>query len=40
MNLIDKKEDFLHQRLFYNNLTLYIQEKFPVPSGNTDKIFF
>lgn len=40
MNIIDKKEDSLHQRLFYSNLTLYTQEIFTVPAENTDKLFF
>ena len=39
MNLIDKKEDSLQQRLFYSNLTLYTQEKSPVRARNNDKLF-
>jgi hypothetical protein len=40
MNIIDKKEDSLHQRLYYSNLTIYTQEKFPMPAGNTNNLFF
>jgi hypothetical protein len=40
MNIIDKKEDSLHQRQYCYNLTLYTQEKFPMPAGNTNNLFF